>query len=159
MARNRKDSKKKFKNKQKPKKDTVKAKRGYTFQTRDEYFAGQRGKNIKPNHPNKDDLYRTGIILKVNEQNEFLVVPTTTKKKIQLDDYYDKKTHAKDVYEIFDCDGNPIKQSQKFKINADKKKNISERDLEKIEKYCLEKSKRKQRNQKQLNKFNNRYKK
>lgn len=81
-------------------------KRGNTLQTRDEFFAGQGGKNIKPKHPNKDDLYRTGVIIRVNEQDEYAVVPLTTKKKIPLHDYYDKKTHAKDMIEIFDSTGN-----------------------------------------------------
>lgn len=132
---------------------------GNTLQTRDEFFSGQSGKNIKPKHPNKNDLYRTGVIIRVNEQDEYAVVPLTTKKKIPLQDYYDKKTHAKDMIEIFDCDGKPIKQGKKFIVNKESKKFLSERDLQTIERYCLEESKRKQHNQKQLRRFENRHKK
>lgn len=137
----------------------AKAKRGNTLQTRDEYLAGQKGKNIKPKHPNKNDLYRTGVIIRVNNQDEYAIVPLTTKKKIKLDEYYDKKTYAKDMIEIFDCDGKPIKQNDKFVVNKDKRKILSENDLSKIEKFCLEQSKRKQHNQKQIRRFDDRDKK
>lgn len=92
------------------------------MQTRDEYFAGQSGKNIKPSHPNKNDLYRTGVIIRVNGADEYAVVPLTTKRKIPLKDYYDKKTYAKDMIEIFDCDGKPIKQGGRFVVNSDSRK-------------------------------------
>ena len=138
---------------------TAKVKRGNTLQTRDEFFAGQKGRNIKPNHPDKKDLYRTGVIIRVNKRDEYAVVPLTTKKKIRLNDYYDKKTYAKDMIEIFDCDGKPIKRNEKFVINKDKKKVVSDKDLDKIERFCLEQSKRKQHNQKQLNRFKSKDKK
>ena len=143
----------------KPSKKTEKVKRGNTLQTRDEFFAGQKDKNIKPNHPQKNDLYRTGVIIRVNKHDEYAVVPLTKKKKIKLNDYYDKKSYAKDMIEIFDCDGKPIKQSERFIVNKDKRKIFSKNDLNKIEKICLEQSKRKQHNQKQIKRFNDRYKK
>ena len=63
------------------------------------------------------------------------------------------------MIEIFDCDGKPIKRNEKFIINKDKKKVVSDKDLDKIERFCLEQSKRKQHNQKQLNRFNSKDKK
>ena len=83
----------------------AKAKRGNTLQTRDEYLAGQKGKNIKPKHPNKNDLYRTGVIIRVNNQDEYAIVPLTTKKKIKLDEYYDKKIFEQDPFARIDENG------------------------------------------------------
>ena len=137
----------------------LQVRRGNTLQTRDEYFAGQSGKNIKPSHPNKNDLYRTGVIIRVNGADEYAVVPLTTKRKIPLKDYYDKKTYAKDMIEIFDCDGKPIKQGGRFVVNSDSRKVLSDRDLRTIEDYCLKQSKRKQHNQKELRRFDDKYKK
>ena len=63
------------------------------------------------------------------------------------------------MIEIFDCDGKPIKQNDKFVVNKDKRKILPENDLSKIEKFCLEQSKRKQHNQKQIRRFDDRDKK
>ena len=130
--------------------------RGKTMQTRDENFPGQEGKNIKPNHPDPDDMYRKVVIIRDNDNQEYAVVPMTSKKSgLPLSNYYDKKSRAKDFIEIYDRDGKPIKLGKYFRPNPDSM-NVSEKDVKRIEDYCLKKSKRKQRNQKMIDKFNSR---
>ncbi|MCL2369776.1 MAG: hypothetical protein FWC80_00885 [Firmicutes bacterium] len=133
-----------------------KSHRGRTIQTRDEHFAGQAGKNVKPDHPDPNDMYRTALIIRDNDNREYAVVPLTTKKGVPLSSHPNKKSKAKDFIEIYDRNGEPIKLGKYFKPGS---RTVSESDVQAVENYCLNKSKRKQRNQKQLDKFNSRPKK
>lgn len=104
-------------------KDTKKVPNGRTLQTRDEFLASGKNKsNIKPNHGNKNDLYRRVGVIDSNKNGDLIVIKLTTKGKHKLPDYLNGKSTFKPIIEIEDNEGNRIRiDNPKFKENSPKR--------------------------------------
>lgn len=108
------------------------------MQTRDEFLESGKGKsNIKPDHPNKNDLYRRIGIIGANDKGNLIIVKLTTKGKHKLSD---NKSTFKPIVETKDNMGNFIKiQTSNFVLNS-KKRSLSNKDVSRICKDCFVKS-------------------
>ena len=121
---------------------------GRTLQTRDEFLESGKGKkNIKPNHPEPNDLYRRVVVVDSNRKNEVAVVKLTTKGKNKLPNYGRGRSSFKPIVEIRDNQGNFISiDGVKFKENK-QKKDLSKKDVSFVKKKSFVKSNPKTREQ------------
>ena len=111
---------------------------GRTLQTRDEYLGSGKGKkNIKPDHPNSNDLYRRVGVVDSNNQNELAVIKLGTKGRHSLESYLAGKSKYNAYIEIEDNKGNRIKiDGIKFVENSTKR-DISKKDVIEMKKKAL----------------------
>lgn len=116
---------------------------GRTLQTRDEFLASGKGKtNIKPDHPNPRDLYRTIAVVDSNRKNELAIVKLTTSEKAKktLPNYRDGKSKYKTYVEVYDNSGKRIKiDGRKFIIN-EPSRDLTKAEVNKIKKDALKKA-------------------
>lgn len=121
---------------------------GRTLTTRDKYL----DKTAK--EPEKE---RPVVVIEANAKNELAVVQLTSrpgKDRTRLRNYQQGQSRFKHYVEIEDTDGNPIKVNQKFRENHPNM-DVSGKDVEFIKDIVMNKSKPKQLNQNQMNKFRN----
>ena len=111
---------------------------GRTLQTRDEYLGSGKGKkNIKPDHPNPNDLYRRVGVVDSNNQNELAIMKLGTKGRHSLENYLAGKSKYNAYIEIADDKGNRIKiDGVKFVENS-RKRDISKKDVAEMKKNAL----------------------
>ena len=111
---------------------------GRTLQTRDEYLGSGKGKkNIKPDHPNPNDLYRRVGVVDSNNQNELAIMKLGTKGRHSLENYLAGKSKYNAYIEITDDKGNRIKiDGVKFVENS-RKRDISKKDVAEMKKNAL----------------------
>jgi len=137
-------AKQRLKNKQKKKKKPPKRKNvsqiipnGRTLQTRDEFLKGGSGKeNIKPDHPNKNDLYRRVGVIDSNRDNEVVIVKLSTKGRHDLKSYLDGNTKYNAFVEIEDNNGQRIKiDNVRFYENSPSR-DLSKQEVNQIKKNC-----------------------
>ncbi len=151
-----------FKHKKKvPKRKNVsqKVRNGTTLQTRDEFLESYDGQNnIKPNHPNKNDLYRRVVVVDSNRKDELAVVKLTTKGKHKLATYENGKSTYKPIVETKTNKGKSIKIDGAKFVKNKSKKDLSEQSVNKIKKDALKKASSKTRfeNKSKLRKLKNR---
>lgn len=122
---------------------------GRTLTTRDNYLGKQKtgSKKIRP-----------VVVVDNNSRNELAVVPLSSKKgsnRTRLKNYLQGKSYYKHYLEIEDNEGKPIKVNNKFRENH-KNMDVSHKDVELIRNTLLKKSKTKQYNLKQFDKFKKR---
>ncbi len=134
---------------------------GRTLQTRDEYLGSGKGKkNIKPEHPNPNDLYRRVTVIDSNIQNELAIIKLGTKGRHSLKKYLTGKSKYNAYIEIEDNNGNRIKIDGVRFVENSSKRDISKEDVTEMKKYALkskETSSRLRNNNKQiLHKLKNR---
>ncbi len=111
---------------------------GRTLQTRDEFLSGGKGKeNIKPNHPDKHDLYRRVGVVDSNSKDELAVVKLGTKGRHSLDNYLNGKSKYNAYIEIEDNKGNRIKIDGVRFVENNTRRDIGHEDVTKIKKDCL----------------------
>ena len=121
---------------------------GRTIQTRDDYLEG--GENYsKPGYENKG-LYRLGIVIGSNSNNELAIVKGTSKGKHSVPSLNKGKTKYKPVVITKDNEGKPLKVGQKVKLNK-KSKSASKKDTRNIQKRCFN-SKKTSKETKEANK-------
>lgn len=107
---------------------------GRTIQTRDEFLEG--GENYsKPGYENRG-LYRLGIIIGSNSNNELAIVKGTKQGKHSVPSLSNGKTKYKPVVITKDDEGNPLKVGKKVKLNK-KNKSASKKDTRNIQKRCF----------------------
>ncbi len=111
---------------------------GRTLQTRDEYLASGKGKkNIKPDHPDKKDLYRRVGVIGSNSNGDAAIVKLSTKGRHKLDDYSNGKTRYNAYIETKDNKGRRIRvDGKKFKENGSER-DLSKNAVEQIKENCL----------------------
>lgn len=126
---------------------------GRTLTTNDNYLGKQKTGSSKT---------RPVVVVDNNRENELAVVPLSSKNgknRTELKGYQNTKTKQKTYYkhylEIEDDKGLPIKVNNKFRENH-KNMDISHKDVELIRDTLFKKSKTKQFNIKQLDKFKKR---
>lgn len=122
---------------------------GRTLTTRDNYLGKQKtgSKKIRP-----------VVVVDNNSRNELAVVPLSSKKganRTRLKNYLQGKSYYKHYLEIEDNEGKPIKVNNKFRENH-KNMDVSHKDVELIRNTLFKKSKTKQYNIKQFDKFKKR---
>ena len=111
---------------------------GSTLQTRDEFLASGKGKkDIKPDHPNKKDLYRRVGVIDSNSKDELAIIKIGTKGRHSLEDYLSGNSKYNAYIEIYDNKGNNIKVDNiKFIMNKTSR-NISKKDINTMKKTAL----------------------
>ena len=126
---------------------------GRTLTTKDNYLGKQKTSSKKT---------RPVVVVDNNVRNELAVVPLSSKKgsnRTELKGYKNPKTNQKTYYkhflEIEDDEGNPITINEKFRENH-KNMDIPHKDVESIRDMLFKKSRVKQHNVKQLDKFKKR---
>lgn len=125
---------------------------GRTLTTQDNYLGKQRTNSKKK---------RPVVVIDNNNKNELAVVPLSSREganRTRLKDYQQGKSYFKHYVEIEDDEGKPIQVNNKFKENH-KNMDMSRRQVEQIRQKVFNNSKQKDRNNKLINKFRNRYKK
>ena len=126
---------------------------GRTLTTKDNYLGKQKTGSKKT---------RPVVVVDNNVRNELAVVPLSSKKgsnRTELKGYKNPKTNQKTYYkhflEIEDDEGKPIVVNEKFRENH-KNMDVSHKDVESIRDMLFKKSRVKQHNVKQLDKFKKR---
>lgn len=133
---------------------------GRTLQTRDEFLASGKGKeNIKPNHPDKNDLYRLSVIVDTNKKNELAIIKLTTSEKgKKLEGYRNGKSRYRPYIEIRTFDDKAIKiDNEKFVANSHKK-DVKKSDVNKMKRQALKRAPKqiREENRKRLRKLKGR---
>lgn len=134
---------------------------GRTLQTRDEYLGSGKGKkDIKPDHPNPNDLYRRVGVVDSNNQNELAIIKLGTKGRHSLEDYLTGKSKYNAYIEIEDNEGNRIKIDGIKFIENSNKRDISKKDVTRMKKNALKSketsSRLRKENKQTLHKLKNR---
>ncbi len=122
---------------------------GRTLTTKDNYLGKQKTGSKKT---------RPVVVVDNNSRNELAVVPLSSKKganRTRLKNYLQGKSYYKHYLEIEDNEGKPIKVNNKFRENH-KNMDVSHKDVELIRNTLFKKSKTKQYNLKQFDKFKKR---
>lgn len=122
---------------------------GRTLTTKDNYLGKQKTGSKKT---------RPVVVVDNNTRNELAVVPLSSRKganRTKLRNYQQGRSYYKHYLEIEDNEGNPIKVNNKFRENH-KNMDVSHRDVELIRDTLFKKSKTKQYNIKQYDKFKKR---
>lgn len=126
---------------------------GRTLTTNDSYLGKQKTESRKT---------RPVVVVDNNAKNELAVVPLSSKKgsnRTELKGYQNEKTKKKTYYkhylEIEDNEGKPITINLKFRENH-KNMDIAHETVESIRDMLFKKSKTKQFNIKQLDRFKKR---
>lgn len=115
---------------------------GRTIQTRDEFLASGKGKeNIKPDHPDKNDLYRLSVIVDTNRKNELAIIKLTTSKKgKKLEGYRNGESRYRPYIEISTSDGQAIKIDNKNFVANSPKKDVKKSDVNKMKRRVLKRA-------------------
>lgn len=119
---------------------------GRTLTTRDKFL------DKKAKEPEKK---RPVVVIEANDRNDLAVVQLTTsegKDRTQLEHYQQGKSRFKHYVEIADDEGNPIRVNQKFQENHPEL-DVSRKDVERIKKKVLTKSRPAAENRKKMDKF------
>ena len=122
---------------------------GRTLSTCDKNLPIKKGKSEKL----KDK--RTVVIIEVNEDNEFDIVPLSGSvghNKTKLNNYQQGNSYFKHFVEIEDSEGMPIQVNSKFRENH-KNRDVSQKDILIIRQRVLKSSKPAPENRKKLEKF------
>lgn len=111
---------------------------GRTLQTRDEFLSSGKGKsNIKPDHPNKHDLYRRVGVVDSNNKDELAIVKLGTKGRHTLEDYLDGKSSYNAYIEIEDNKGNRIKIDGVRFVENPKERDLSKKQVANMRENAL----------------------
>lgn len=114
---------------------------GRTLQTRDEFLASGKGKrNIKPDHPDKKDLYRRVGVIGSNSNGEVAVVKLSTKGRHKLEDYLNGKSRYNAYIEIKDNKGRRIKVDGRKFLENSSERDLSANAVHQIKEDCLNNS-------------------
>lgn len=113
--------------------------KGRTLRTRDEYFLGQKNKNIHP-EISKTELYRPVAVLEANENGEIAVVKMSTQQKgkgyIYLNDYRDGESYVRPEVLTKNENKQPLR-AEKGRMEMNRSEfDLSEEQINKIEKIC-----------------------
>lgn len=112
------------KQKKPPKRKNVSQKilNGRTVQTRDEFLSnGNLAKDIKPDHPKENDLYRRAVVIDSNKNNELVLTVLKSHGKHNLKNYKNGDSCYNAYVEVKDNNGRRIKiDGKRFKINSHK---------------------------------------
>lgn len=130
---------------------------GRTLETSDEYlkFDKKTSKNLKSRRP----VIIADKIVNPKGEEEYAVIPGSN-QDTKNTTYYGKNgiNYYRNMLEVRDNDGQPIKQGEKFKVTA-KSTQIPKEDIERIKDKVLNHTKQSSENRKKYQEFKNRYKK
>lgn len=108
---------------------------GRTFQTRDEFLeSGSGKKNIKPDHPNRNDLYRKVAVVDSNRFDEIIIVKMGTKGRHELPGYGNGKSTYNAFIEIYDDEHKPLKRNSRKLVENKPSKDLSKAEVTQIKK-------------------------